>query len=90
MNKKEMIREVALRVEMTQKDAGVVVDAVFDTITDELASGGEVNVTNFGKFVSVYKEARTARNPQDGSVVEVPAHNTLKFKASSTLKEAVR
>lgn len=90
MNKKEMIKEVALKVEMTQKDAGVVVDAVFETIADELATGGEVNITGFGKFASVHKPARVARNPQDGSTVEVPAHNTPKFKASSALKEAVR
>lgn len=90
MNKKEMIKEVALKVEMTQKDAGAVVDAVFDVIADELASGGEVSVTGFGKFISVHKEARVARNPQDGSTVEVPAHNAPKFKASSNLKEMVR
>lgn len=90
MNKKEMIKEVALKVGMTQKDTGIVVDSIFDTIANELANGGEVNITGFGKFISVHKEARVARNPQDGSLVEVPEHNTPRFKPSSTLKETVR
>lgn len=90
MNKKEMIREVASKAGMTQKDTGVVVEALFETIKDELSAGGEVSVAGFGKFASVHKEAYTARNPQDGSDVEVPAHNIPKFRASSVLKEAVR
>lgn len=90
MNKKELVKEVSQRVEMTQKAVGEVVDAVFTAIVDQLAYGDEVSIAGFGKFVTVEKGEREARNPSDGTKVIVPAHRTLKFKASSIVKEAVK
>ena len=90
MNKKELVKLTAEKVEMTQKLTSEVVDAVFEVITDVLAQGEDVAISDFGKFVIVEKEAATRRNPATNEPVEVPAHNVVKFKASSVLKEAVR
>ena len=86
MNKKELVKIVAEATEITQKDAERVIVATFDAITSAMATGDEVSVPNFGKFCVAYVEERTARNPQDGSEVVVPAHNKPKFKASSVLR----
>lgn len=90
MNKKDLTKAVAEKVEMTQKSVGEVVDALFDAIENALMDGEDVSITNFGKFVVVEKEASVKRNPSTGDPVEVPAHNVVKFKASSVLKENVR
>ena len=86
MNKKELVKIVAEATEITQKDAERVIVATFDAITAAMVAGDEVSVPNFGKFCVVHVEERTARNPQDGSEVVVPAHNKPKFKASSVLR----
>ena len=86
MNKKELVKSVAEATEITQKDAERVITATFDAITAAMVAGDEVSVPNFGKFCVASVEERTARNPQDGSEVVVPAHNKPKFKASSVLR----
>lgn len=90
MNKKELIKAISEKTEMTQKTVGEVVDATFDVIEDTLMDGEDVSIANFGKFVVVEKEASVKRNPATGQPVNVPAHNVVKFKASSTLKENVK
>ena len=50
MNKQEFVVEVAKRSQLDRRDAGKAVDAILDTITDTLRSGGEVAFTGFGKF----------------------------------------
>lgn len=90
MNKKDLVRVVAEDLEMTQKLVGEVVDAVFVNITNALVDGDEVSITGFGKFVTVEKEERAARNPQTGEEIMVPAHSTPKFKAAQALKDAVK
>lgn len=90
MNKKELTRAVAAATEMTQKDAEVVITATFDAIAKAMTAGEEVAIPNFGKFEAAEVEERTARNPQDGSEVVVPAHRKPKFRASSVLKTAVK
>ena len=89
MNKTELVKKVSAQVEMTQKATQEVVDAVFDTIAEEMADGGEVSIYGFGKFFTVEKSEREARIPKTNETVIVPAHNAPKFKPASALKEAV-
>lgn len=89
MNKKELVKSVSEHVEMSIKDTTEVVDAIFNTITAEMASGEEVSITGFGKFCAVEKAERVTKIPNTGETVVVPAHKAPKFKPSSALKEAV-
>lgn len=90
MNKKELVKVVSEMTEKSQKSVTEVVDAVFFGIAESLSKGNDVNIPNFGKFITTEVEEREARNPKDGSSVVVPAHRKLKFKASSVLKNAVK
>jgi len=66
-----------------------VVNGVFESISAHLVAGDEVCVTGFGTFKVIDKPAGTARNPQTGAPVTVPAHKSPKFKAGASLKKAV-
>lgn len=90
MNKNEMIKVVANKIDgATQKDIAVVVDTIFDTITDALYEGEKVAITGFGSFEVVERAARIGRNPKDGSEIQIPASKAPKFKAGKALKDAV-
>ena len=89
MNKAEFIKVVAQKVDATQKLTGEFVDAVFTTITEELTEGNEVSISGFGKFSVTERSAREGRNPSTGETMRIEASNSVKFKASSTLKNAV-
>lgn len=87
MNKSELIAAVAKSTGIAQKVVKPVVDTLFTTIADTMASGQEVLISGFGTFSNVPVEAHTGRNPKTGDPVEVAAHGKPRFKASNTLKE---
>ena len=49
----------------------------------------DVVIRDFGKFTTKLRDARTARNPQTGETIEVPAKYALTFKPTSTLKAEI-
>lgn len=59
------------------------VKAVMDAIK---ASPESVIIKGFGTFKTVTKAARTARNPQSGETILVPAKVVLTFKAAKPAK----
>lgn len=89
MNKNELIAAVAEKAGLTKGQAGDAVDAALGAITGTLASGDEVRLLGFGNFVVANRKATTARNPQTGAVVNVPASKAARFKPGKALKEAV-
>ena len=89
MNKKELIKAVATKLDITQKDTEEVVSCVFDTITDTLVGGNEVSITGFGKFSIVERAARIGVNPSTGEKLDIAACKAAKFKAAKALKEAL-
>lgn len=48
--------------------------------------GDEVTLPGFGKFTPVIRKASKVRNPQNGSLLEVPERKAVKFTQSLTLK----
>lgn len=90
MNKTELINAVAEQAELSKKDAGKAVDAVFETITEALANGDKVQLIGFGNFEVRERAARKGRNPQTGEEIEIAASKVPAFKPGKALKEAVK
>jgi DNA-binding protein HU-beta len=89
MNKTELVSELARRTDLTQKDAGAVLDAFLDVVADVVAKGEEkLVIPGYLTIEQGHRSARTARNPQTGETINVPATNTAKISAGSTLKKA--
>jgi len=89
MNKKGLIDYVANETGLTKKDVRVVIGAVLDGIKEGLREDGKVGLVGFGTFTSVWRDARTARNPQTGEPVDVPAKYVPKFRPSQALRNAI-
>ncbi|MGN1060678.1 MAG: HU family DNA-binding protein [Candidatus Coproplasma sp.] len=87
MNKTELVKVVAEKADLTQAVAADAVNAVVDAIVESLVEGNEVAILGFGSFKVADRPARTARNPQTGEMVEVPASKAVSFKVSKALKE---
>ncbi len=89
MNKNELVAAVADKSGLSKTDATSAVEAVFETITGELKSKGDVRLVGFGNFTVSHREASKGRNPLTGAEVDVPARNVPKFSAGKGLKDAV-
>src|SRR5690606_9655971 len=89
MNKSELRERVAAATGKTKKEAGMVVDAVLETISEALKRGEKVSLVGFGNFEVRERSARTSRNPQTGETIHIEATRVPAFKPGKQLKEAV-
>jgi integration host factor subunit beta len=89
MTKADLIEEVSRVVEMTRKEAEVIVEAIFDSIVRALRSGDKIEIRGFGSFRTRQRQPRVGRNPKTGARVEVPAKKIPYFKPSKELKDIV-
>ena len=90
MTKADLVDVVAKKANLTAKAAREAVAAVFGAVTDALKKGDKVVVTGFGTFMVRSRKARTGRNPQTGSAINIPARKTPGFTAGKALKKVVR
>lgn len=88
MIKSELIAKIAEKhPNLLQRDVELVVSTVFDEISTAMAEGDRVELRGFGAFSVRPREARQARNPRTGDIVEVPAKNAPFFKAGKELRD---
>jgi DNA-binding protein HU-beta len=91
VTKQEFVDKVADKTGMSRREAADAVEAVLDSITDTLKSGGEINFTGFGKFSTQHRKERQGVNPRNPTEkVTIPAATVPKFSAGSSLKTAVK
>lgn len=90
MTTKELIAGVTAGTAYKQSQVAIILRKALDTITRELASGGQVQLTGFGTFEVKERNARPGINPRTGEVIQLPAHKLPVFRADTTLKAAVR
>ena len=66
MTKRDLIDEVVkIYPRFSGRDAEVIVNAVFDSMTEALARGERIEIRGFGSFVVKHRQAREGRNPED-------------------------
>jgi DNA-binding protein HU-beta len=87
MTKNELAEQVADRTGLAASQARQAVEAMIDTVSDELGRGGEVSIAGFGKFSVSHRAARQGRNPSTGATIQIAASNAAKFSAASALKK---
>jgi integration host factor subunit beta len=73
--------------DLTQREVEGVVSAFFDSITDQLAQGGRVELRGFGAFSTRKRDARVGRNPRTGESVQVDAKRVPYFKPGKEMRE---
>ena len=92
MTKKEIVKEIAERANLTQLKTKEIVQWTFDAIVQTLIDDPDhrIELRNFGVFEVKRREARKARNPRTGDRVEVEAKNVVTFKPGKEMEERVR
>lgn len=88
MNKADLKKAVAADTNITQKEAGIVIDSVLDNIKKGVVETGKVTLVGFGSLVVREAKARKARNPRTGEAIDVPAKRVVKFNVAKAFKEA--
>ena len=90
MTKSGHIERVAeLTPHISKKDTEIVVNTIFDSMTEALKRGERIEIRGFGSFQVKVREAREGRNPKTGEPVHISAKRTPFFKVGKELKEMV-
>ncbi|MGE5416298.1 MAG: HU family DNA-binding protein [Acidobacteriota bacterium] len=89
MNKTGLVKSLAEKAGVTQKEAAKVLDAVLESIQGALAKGDKVQIIGFGTFEVRNRKARKVISPATGKEIKVPATKVPAFKPGKSLKEVV-
>lgn len=89
MTKKEIVRQIAERIQETQLKTKEIVQLTFDAIVDTLIADRRIELRNFGVFEVKLRKPRKARNPRTNAHVEVPAKFVVTFKPGKEMEERV-
>ena len=90
MNKSDLIETLAKRLpNLAGRDVEVIVNTVFESMTDSLRKGERIEIRGFGSFEVRVRKPRIGRNPKTGMAVEVGERLVPFFKVGKELRERV-
>ena len=92
MNKSELIAAVyeanAERFK-SKRDAAIIVNSVFDIISEKVIAGETVTINDFGKYSTVQRKAKKGMNIRTKEAIEIPAATVPKFSPFKSFKDKV-
>ncbi len=90
MTKSGLIEAIAARMShLPARDIEVVINTIFDTMTDSLVQGDRIEIRGFGSFSVRHRRARTGRNPKTGAAIDVPPKRVPFFTVGHELRQRV-
>jgi integration host factor subunit beta len=89
MNKSQLIEALAKAEEITLKKAEMVVDAIFENMTDALVQKERIEIRGFGSFKVKSYHGYKGRNPKTGDLIKVDGKKLPFFKVGKELRERV-
>ncbi len=90
MTKSELIEQLTDEHNiLNKKESEVVINLIFNGISDALSQGDRVEIRGFGSFSVRERQAREARNPKSGELVKIASRKTPFFKTGKELRQRV-
>lgn len=89
VKKQDIVDSVAVKMDCSKVEAAKFVEAVLDTVSENLIQGNEVGLVGFGTFRIQDRKARKGRNPKTGEEMDIAAVKSPAFRAGKALKESV-
>ncbi|MCX7022018.1 MAG: integration host factor subunit beta [bacterium] len=86
MTKREIAITVAKKLNVTQKVAAQVLDALIEEMRQTLSRGERIEIRDFGVFSVRKAKQKLARNPRTNQEVIVPARKRIKFVPGKRMK----
>lgn len=90
MTKSELVEMVSSRVTaFSRRDIELIVDTLFQSMSDNLAGGGKVEIRGFGSFKIKERDGRQGRNPKSGENIFIQPKRVPFFKAGKEIRERI-
>jgi len=90
MTSKELIAELAKRLDLTQTQTSKLLEDAVSVINSNLADNNTINIQGFGLFESKKKQERISVNPVTKQRFLVPPKITPVFRPGQVVKEKLK
>ena len=90
MNKTELVSAMAEKAGISKVGAKKALDAMLETVKENLVKGDDVVLMGFGTFTTTKREARKGINPLNKKPINVPAKRLARFKVGANLKNSLK
>ena len=85
--KAHLIDSVYNHSNLQKQKSILIIESLLEIIKSALASGEDVLITGFGKFIVNEKDSRKGRNPQTGDDLQLDARRVVIFKCAGILRK---
>ncbi len=89
LTKTALIRQMAEKLELTNKQVGGFLDLLSETAVKETKKNGLFVIPGIGRLVKAERKARVGRNPQTGAQIKIKAKTVVKFRVAKAAKDAI-
>lgn len=89
ISKADLVDMVADETGLSKKSVKETMDALLDTMSEQIGKGVKVTLTGFGTFEVRKRKARTGVKPGTTEKIKIPASKYPAFKAGKSLKDTV-
>jgi len=89
MTKTVLIRTMAEKLELNNKQVSTFLESLAETAVKETKKNGEFTIPGIGKLVKAERKARLGRNPQTGESIKIKAKTVVKFRVAKAVKDTI-
>ncbi len=89
LTKTALTRQLAEKMELTNKQAGAFLDLLAETAIKETKKHGVFIIPGIGRLVKAERKARMGRNPQTGEAIKIKAKTVVKFRVAKSAKDTI-
>ena len=90
INKAYLVDVLADKYILTKRTTSKLIDDLFELISEALENGYDVNIDEFGKFTTKFREGRIGIHPATQGKILIPAITYPVFNPSKPLKKRVK
>ncbi len=89
LTKTALIRQMAEKLELTNKQVGTFFDLLAETAVKETKKNGVFIIPGIGRLVKAERKASVGRNPQTGAAIKIKAKTVVKFRVAKAAKDVI-
>jgi len=89
MLKSDLINILVVKRGVTQKQAELTIETIFESMKDALCKGENIEIRGLGAFHVKHYEGYQGRNPKTGDVIPVKPKRGILFRTGKELRDRV-
>ncbi len=89
LTKTQLVRQMAEKLELTNRQISGFFDLLTETAVKETKKNGVFVIPGLGRLVKAERKARLGRNPQTGEQIKIKAKTVVKFRVAKAAKDSI-